>query len=70
MCKEKLPVLKEVKNKEIITDKNKPANLLIGSDNYHALSVLNSTHAKKVRTLFSNGDQFNLIKRNKCLFFI
>ncbi|MBU3965028.1 hypothetical protein KKA96_01480, partial [Patescibacteria group bacterium] len=24
MCKEKLPVLKEVKNKEIITDKDKP----------------------------------------------
>ena len=25
MCKEKLPVLKEVKNKEIITDKDKTA---------------------------------------------
>ena len=29
MCKEKLPVLKEVKSKEITTDKNKPVNLLI-----------------------------------------
>ena len=52
MCKEKLPVLKEVKNKEIITDKNKPMNLLIEGDNYHALSVLNYTHAKKVDVIY------------------
>ena len=48
MCKEKLPVLKEVKNKEIITDKNKSVNLLIEGDNYHALSVLNYTHKGKI----------------------
>jgi len=52
MCKEKLPVLKEVKNKEIITDKEKPMNLLIEGDNYHALSVLNYTHAKKVDVIY------------------
>jgi len=52
MCKEKLPVLKEVKNKEIITDKNKPVNLLIEGDNYHALSVLNYTHEKKVDVIY------------------
>lgn len=52
MCKEKLPVLKEIKNKEIITDKNKPVNLLIEGDNYHALSVLNYTHAKKVDVIY------------------
>jgi len=52
MCKKKLPVLKEVKNKEIITDKNKPVNLLIEGDNYHALSVLNYTHAKKVDVIY------------------
>ncbi len=52
MCKEKLPVLKEVKNKEIITGKNKPVNLLIEGDNYHALSVLNYTHAKKVDVIY------------------
>jgi len=52
MCKKKLPVLKEVKNKEIITDKNKPMNLLIEGDNYHALSVLNYTHAKKVDVIY------------------
>ncbi len=52
MCKEKLPVLKEVKSKEIITDKDKPVNLLIEGDNYHALSVLNYTHAKKVDVIY------------------
>jgi adenine-specific DNA-methyltransferase len=52
MCKEKLPVLKEVKNKEIITDKDKPVNLLIEGDNYYALSVLNYTHAGKVDVIY------------------
>ena len=52
MCKEKLPVLKEVKSKEIITDKNKPVNLLIEGDNYHALSVLNYTHKGKIDVVY------------------
>jgi len=52
MCKEKLPVLKEVKNKEIIIDKDKSVNLLIEGDNYHALSVLNYTHAKKLDVIY------------------
>jgi adenine-specific DNA-methyltransferase len=52
MCKQKLPVLKEVEEKEIITDKEKPMNLLIEGDNYHALSVLNYTHAKKVDVIY------------------
>jgi adenine-specific DNA-methyltransferase len=52
MCKKKLPVLKEIKDKEIITDKNKPVNLLIEGDNYHALSVLNYTHAGKVDVIY------------------
>ena len=52
MCKEKLPVLKEVKNKEIITNKDKPVNLLIEGDNYHALSVLNYTHAGKIDVIY------------------
>jgi len=51
-CKKELPVLKEVKEKEIITDKDKPVNLLIEGDNYHALSVLNYTHAKKVDVIY------------------
>jgi adenine-specific DNA-methyltransferase len=52
MCKKKLPIVKEVKSKETITDKNKPVNLLIEGDNYHALSVLNYTHEKKVDVIY------------------
>lgn len=52
MCKEKLPVLKEVKSKEIITDKSKPVNLLIEGDNYHVLSVLNYTHKGKIDVIY------------------
>ncbi len=46
------PVLKEVKNKEIETDKAKPVNLLIEGDNYHSLAVLNFTHQSKVDVIY------------------
>lgn len=46
------PVLKEVKNKEIETDKTKPVNLLIEGDNYHSLAVLNFTHQNKVDVIY------------------
>jgi len=52
LCKKKLPVLKEVKSREIMTDPNKPVNLLIEGDNYHALSVLNYTHEKKIDVIY------------------
>jgi adenine-specific DNA-methyltransferase len=52
MCKKKLPIIKEVKSREIITDKNKPINLLIEGDNYHSLSVLNYTHAGKIDVIY------------------
>ncbi|ODS37757.1 MAG: hypothetical protein A7316_09020 [Candidatus Altiarchaeales archaeon WOR_SM1_86-2] len=51
-CKEKLPILKDVKDKEILTDKNKPMNILIEGDNYHALQVLNYTHKGKIDVIY------------------
>lgn len=51
-CKIELPVLEEVKNKEIITDPDKPFNILIEGDNYHALSVLNYTHKGKIDVIY------------------
>lgn len=48
----KLPVLVEEKKREIQTDKNKPTNILIEGDNYHALSVLNYTHAKSIDVMY------------------
>jgi adenine-specific DNA-methyltransferase len=52
LCKEKLPVLKEIKQKEIFTDKKNPMNVLIEGDNYHALSVLNFTHKGKIDLIY------------------
>ncbi len=52
LCKEKLPILEEDKNKEIETDKSKSVNILIEGDNYHALSVLNYTHKGKIDFIY------------------
>ena len=46
------PILKEVKNKEIETDKSKATNLLIEGDNYHSLAVLNFTHQNKIDVIY------------------
>lgn len=51
-CQVKIPILKEAKSKEIISDKEKPVNVLIEGDNYHALSVLNYTHKKKIDVIY------------------
>lgn len=51
-CKTELPVLEEMKSKEIITNPDKPVNLLIEGDNYHALSVLNYTHKGKIDVIY------------------
>lgn len=51
-CEEKLPVLVEVKRKEINIDKDKSSHILIEGDNYHALSVLNYTHKEKIELIY------------------
>lgn len=47
-----LPVLKEVKSKDIIDKNGGPVNILIEGDNYHALSVLNFTHQGKIDVIY------------------
>lgn len=51
-CKTSLPVLKEEKKKVISVAKNGIDHIFIEGDNYHALSVLNYTHKKKVDVIF------------------
>jgi len=51
-CKTHLPVLKEEKKKVISSDKTGIDHVFIQGDNYHALSVLNYTHRKKVDVIF------------------
>lgn len=48
----KFPVLKEVKGKDITTNKTEGHNILIEGDNYHSLAVLNFTHAKSVDVIY------------------
>lgn len=57
------PVLKEINNKEILTDGQKPTNLLIEGDNYHSLAALNFTHKESIDLIYidppyntGNGD--------------
>ena len=52
LCKEKLPVLTEDGDKEIVAGSKVPVNILIEGDNYHALSVLNYTHKGKIDVIY------------------
>jgi adenine-specific DNA-methyltransferase len=46
------PVLKEVKSKDITTDKTDDYNILIEGDNYHSLATLNFTHNKAIDVIY------------------
>ena len=48
----KIPVLKEIKDKAIKNDDGKPTHILIEGDNYHALKCLNYTHAGKIDVIY------------------
>jgi len=48
----KLPILKEVKEKAIVNDDGKPTHILIEGDNYHALTCLNYTHKGKIDVIY------------------
>lgn len=52
MAGKPFPILKEVKNKTIETDKNKPVNILIEGDNYHSLAVLSFTHQESIDLIY------------------
>lgn len=51
-CETKVPTLKEVKNRKLISDNSDPHNILIEGDNYHSLSVLNYTHKGKIDVIY------------------
>lgn len=51
-CKTELPVLCEVKDRELCTSAYLPKNFLIEGDNYHVLSVLNYTHKKGIDIIY------------------
>jgi adenine-specific DNA-methyltransferase len=47
-----LPVLEEVPENAVTTDPEQPTHILIEGENFHALSVLNYTHEKKVDVVY------------------
>lgn len=47
-----LPVLEQVSNNNVNTSLSQPTHILIEGDNFHALSVLNYTHEKKVDVIY------------------
>ena len=51
-CARELPVLEEVTERAIEDASGEPTSLIIEGDNYHALSVLNYTHAGKVDVIY------------------
>lgn len=51
-CKDQLPVLEESIKKEFVTNEIDINHIFIEGDNYHALSVLNYTHKKKIDLIY------------------
>lgn len=51
-CKKKLPVVSEVVDRAINLAPGEPTHFIIEGDNYHALSVLNYTHAGKIDAIY------------------
>ncbi len=51
-CETHVPILKEVKNRKLVSDNFSFNNVLIEGDNYHSLSVLNYTHRNKIDVIY------------------
>jgi len=52
ICEKELPVLTEIKSKEIKYSKKEPTHLIIEGDNYHSLYTLNFTHKKNIDVIY------------------
>lgn len=51
-CEKQVPIIKEVKNRKLVSDNSLLNNVLIEGDNYHSLSVLNYTHRNKIDVIY------------------
>ena len=52
LLEDHLPVLKEVKGRELLSDTEAPNHILIEGDNLHALTALTYTHAGKIDVIY------------------
>lgn len=51
-CETNVPILREVKNRKLVSDNQTHSNILVEGDNYHSLSVLNYTHKGKIDLIY------------------
>jgi adenine-specific DNA-methyltransferase len=51
-CETNVPIVKEIKSKRVVSNKDQTTNILIEGDNYHALSVLNYTHNSAIDLIY------------------
>ena len=52
LLEDHLPVLKEVKGRELLSDTEAPNHILIEGDNLHALTALSYTHAGTIDVIY------------------
>lgn len=52
MCKNYVPIVREIQEKDIITDSSKPLNFIIEGDNLHALKILQKTHKRSLDAIY------------------
>lgn len=51
-CRTKLPVLRNIYDKDVLSNSRAGVNFIIEADNYHALSVLNYTHGESIDIIY------------------
>ncbi len=51
-CETNVPILREIKNRKLVSDNHIHSNILVEGDNYHSLSVLNYTHKSKIDLIY------------------
>lgn len=47
-----IPIFKEIEEKKIVDDKDKPFNFLLEGDNLHSLKLLEKTHKEKIDVIY------------------
>jgi adenine-specific DNA-methyltransferase len=64
---DKIPVLREIQDREIFNSASQPTHLLIEGDNFHSLAVLNQTHQGKIDLIYIDPP-YNTGKENEFLY--
>lgn len=66
-CGNQIPVLEEIRDREILYDADQPTHMLIEGDNFHSLTVLGETHKGKIDLIYIDPP-YNTGKENEFLY--